>query len=410
MKIETGLHLGPYEIVSAIGAGGMGEVYKARDTRLDRSVAIKVLPSHLSSSPQLRERFDREARAISSLNHPNICTLHDVGHQEGIDYLVMELLEGETLAERLTRGPLPLTDVLKYGAQIADGLARAHRQGITHRDLKPGNIMLTKSGAKLLDFGLARVAPVTILADALTEQQKPLTAEGTILGTFQYMAPEQIEGLEADARTDIFAFGAVLYEMTTGRRAFEGKTKTSLIAAIVDRDPPSIATMLPSTPPALEQVIRTCLAKDPDDRWQSVHDIQLQLRAVAEQSLRPDLATSPQRRRTSERVAWIVAALALAAVVTLFLATRGSRGPAPRTFYASVAPPPNAAFLLGGPHAGSISISPDSRYMTFIAPGNDGVALLWIRDFVSREVRALIGTERAEYPFCRPTVVRSASS
>ena len=272
MTLDAGSRLGPYEITSRLGAGGMGEVYQALDTRLDRSVAIKVLPSELAHNDQLQQRFEREAKTISQLNHPNICTLYDVGHENGVAYLVMELLDGETLADRIARGPLPLADVVRYGSQIAQGLSRAHRAGIVHRDLKPGNIMITKSGAKLLDFGLAKSAVIEINPEGAT-QQKPLTREGTILGTFQYMAPEQLEGTEADARTDIFAFGAVLYEMVTGKRAFAGKTKTSLIAAIVGGEPPPITALQPLAPTSLEHVITKCLEKDPDDRWQSAHDV-----------------------------------------------------------------------------------------------------------------------------------------
>src|SRR5438093_2174750 len=249
MPIAAGTRLGPYEVVAPIGAGGMGEVWRGRDTRLDRSVAIKILPAGFAENAQFKLRFEREAKAISQLNHPHICTLYDVGDS----YIVMELLDGESLADKLAKGPLPVEHVLRYGTQIADALDKAHRQGIVHRDLKPGNIMLTKTGAKLLDFGLAKSAGV-IDGDGAT-QHKPLTQEGTILGTFQYMAPEQLEGSQADARTDIFAFGSVLYEMATGRPAFEGKTKTSLIAAIVKENPRPIAEMQPLTPPALEHVV-----------------------------------------------------------------------------------------------------------------------------------------------------------
>src|SRR5438128_1014535 len=248
MALTSGTKLGPYEILAPLGAGGMGEVYRARDTRLDRTIAIKVLASHLSSSPELKQRFEREAKAISALNHPHICSLYDVGSQDGIDYLVMEFLEGETLAERLRQGVLPLKETLKVGMEVSEALAAAHRAGITHRDLKPGNIMLTKSGAKLLDFGLAKTsAPVTVGSGLSMLPTTPpnLTAQGTILGTFQYMAPEQLEGQEADARTDIFAFGAVLYEMLTGRKAFEGKSQASLISAIMSADPPSISGSQP---------------------------------------------------------------------------------------------------------------------------------------------------------------------
>src|ERR1700758_1909440 len=234
MALAAGTKLGPYEIQSPLGAGGMGEVYRSLDTRLDRTVAIKILPTHLSSNPEAKQRFDREARAISSLNHPNICTLHDVGHQDGIDYLVMEFLEGETLADRLRKGPLPLQQTLKYGIEICEGLEKAHRSGVIHRDLKPGNIMLTKTGAKLMDFGLAKATlPATPPSSGLTATiatpagSHPLTAQGMVVGTFQYMSPEQVEGKEADARSDIFSLGAVLYEMATGKRAFEGKTAAS---------------------------------------------------------------------------------------------------------------------------------------------------------------------------------------
>ena len=260
MALTSGTKLGPYEIQSPLGAGGMGEVYRARDTRLDRIVAVKILPSHLSEDPEAKQRFDREARTISSLNHPNICTLHDVGHQDGIDYLVMEYLEGQTLADRLAKGRLPIEQVLKYGIEICDGLEKAHRSGVVHRDLKPGNIMLTKTGAKLMDFGLAKASLASAAAAsglsatlATPPGSHPLTAQGTVVGTFQYMSPEQIEGKEADARSDIFALGAVLYEMVTGKRAFEGKTAASAMAAVLEREPAPISSVQPMTPPALER-------------------------------------------------------------------------------------------------------------------------------------------------------------
>src|SRR3979490_1464242 len=286
MTNVLGRRLGPYEILSAIGAGGMGEVYKARDTRLDRIVAIKVLPTHLADRSELRERFEREARTIASLNHPHICTLFDIGQQDGIDYLVMEYLEGETLAQRLLKGLLPLEQVLQYAIEIADALDKAHRKGVTHRDLKPGNIMLTKTGTKLLDFGLAKlkqeVAPANVQLSQLPTASDPLTAEGSIVGTLQYMAPEQLEGKEVDARTDIFAFGAVVYEMATGKRAFEGKSQASLIAAILEREPPPMSSLQPMTPPALDRVVKRCLAKDRDDRWQTARDLEVELKWIAE--------------------------------------------------------------------------------------------------------------------------------
>jgi Tol biopolymer transport system component len=290
MTLPVGARLGPYEIVGQIGAGGMGEVYKARDSRLGRDVAIKVLPAHLSANPERRARFDREARAISQLNHPYICTLYDIGQQEGIDYLVMEYLEGETLTARLGKGPLVLAEVMRCGIEIAEALDRAHRSGIAHRDLKPGNIMLTKVGVKLMDFGLARSTGLKPVAGALTEAptvSSPLTVAGTILGTFQYMAPEQLEGKEADTRSDLWALGCVLYEMAVGKRAFEGKTQASLIAAILKEEPQPLLELQPQLPPALERVVRQCLEKDPDERWQSARDIASELRWVAASGVAP---------------------------------------------------------------------------------------------------------------------------
>jgi len=305
MGLTSGKKLGPYEIVSPLGAGGMGEVYRARDTRLDRTVAVKILPSHLSENPEARQRFDREARAISSLSHPNICHFYDVGQQDGTSYIVMEYLEGETLGERLRKGGLPLDQVLRVGAEICEGLEKAHRSGVVHRDLKPANIMLTKSGVKLLDFGLAKPTIAVGAGSApasLSTMSQPLTVEGTIVGTFQYMAPEQLEGKDADVRSDIFALGAVLYEMITGTRAFEGKTTASTIAAILASEPKPISSMQPMTPPTLDRVVVTALAKDPDERFQTVHDLKVQLKWIAETAP----PTAPRTVRPfRERWAWI---------------------------------------------------------------------------------------------------------
>ena len=280
MPLASGTTLGPYEIEGPLGFGGMGEVYKARDTRLDRTVAIKVLPEHVAADPDLKQRFEREARTVAALNHPHICTLHDIGSQDGIDFLVMEYLDGETLAQRLEKGALPLDQALQIAIEIADALDKAHRQGIVHRDLKPGNIMLTKAGAKLLDFGLAKLRkPVTVGAtgfSAATTASEPLTARGTLLGTLPYMAPEQVEGKEADHRTDVFAFGAVAYEMVSGQRAFQAESQASLIGAILKDDPPVLST----TPRSLDRVIRQCLVKDPDERWQSTGDLKRELQWV----------------------------------------------------------------------------------------------------------------------------------
>jgi serine/threonine protein kinase len=274
MSLEIGQKLGPYEIVEQAGAGGMGEVYRAKDTRLDRTVAIKILPANIAANPEFKERFEREAKAISSLNHAHICTLYDIGQENGTDYLVMEFLEGETLAERLSRGPIPYDEMLQIAVQIASGLDSAHHQGLIHRDLKPGNVMLTGEGAKLLDFGLAKAqfASGTQGMTAITSTT-PLTGANTILGTMQYRAPEQLEGKEADVRSDIFAFGAVMYEMSTGKKAFEGSSSATLIAAIIERDPVSISVIMPMTPPLFERLVKKCLSKDPRRRWQSASDL-----------------------------------------------------------------------------------------------------------------------------------------
>src|SRR5437016_2809500 len=339
MPIGPGTKLGPYEIVAPLGAGGMGEVWRARDTRLERSVAIKILPAEFAQNAQLKLRFEREAKTISSLNHPNICTLYDVGEcvipsgardPVAMSYLVMELLEGESLADRVVRGPLPIGETLKVGAQIADALDRAHRAGIVHRDLKPGNIMLTKSGAKLLDFGLAKNDAQRVTSLSGLTEHKPLTQEGTILGTLQYMAPEQLEGIEADARTDIFALGVVVYEMATGRRAFAGKTRTSLIAAIVGSEPPPMSAIQPLTPPAFEHVVRKCLAKDPDDRWQSAHDIAEELRWIGEAGPPAGVAAPLiARKKSRERLGW-AAAMVVALIAGVFASHRLWQQPKPQ--------------------------------------------------------------------------------
>src|SRR6266436_5489890 len=315
MGLATGTKLGPYEIQSPLGAGGMGEVYRARDTRLDRDVAIKVLPTNLSSDASLKQRLEREAKAVSKLSHPHICTLHDIGHQDGVDFLVMEYLEGETLEQRLTRGPLPPEQTIRYAVQLSDALAKAHKLGITHRDLKPSNVMLTKTGAKLMDFGLAKQSGAAPLATAVTEmtmEQSKLTGEGTIVGTFQYMAPEQLEGKEADARTDIFALGEVIYEMATGKPPFSGKNRASLIAAILTAVPHSIIQLQPMAPPALERVAQKCLAKDPEERWQSASDLSSELTWIAVSPQSGSTPTVPAKTRKVVHFLWLGAALALA--------------------------------------------------------------------------------------------------
>jgi len=339
--LAIGTTLGPYKILVPLGAGGMGEVYRAHDSRLGRDVAIKVLPAHLAATPEVRARFEREARTISKLNHPHICTLFDVGHQDGIDYLVMELLEGETLAHRLEKGALPVAEVLALGRQIAEALDRAHRAGVVHRDLKPGNVMLTKGVAKLMDFGLARAHGLAPVAGALTQSPtvaQPLTAEGTIVGTFQYMAPEQLEGKEADARSDLWALGCVLYEMATGARAFAGESQASLIASILKEAPRSMTELQPVTPPGLERIVKRCLEKDPEERFQSARDLAFALEALVTHSsgTAPALEAAALPPRGRSRLLPVLGVVALAILAAAYFLGRinASRSDAPALTYA----------------------------------------------------------------------------
>jgi eukaryotic-like serine/threonine-protein kinase len=406
MPILPGRRLGPYEILSAIGAGGMGEVYRARDTRLNRIVAIKVLPTHLADRSELRERFEREARTIASLNHPHICTLFDIGQQDGIDYLVMEYLEGETLAQRLLKGSLPLEQVLQYAIEISDALDKAHRKGVTHRDLKPGNIMLTKTGTKLLDFGLAKlkqeVAPANVPLSELPTVNDPLTAQGTIVGTMQYMAPEQLEGKEVDARTDIFAFGAVVYEMATGKRAFEGKSQASLIAAILEREPPSMSSLQPMTPPALDRVVKKCLAKEPEDRWQSAKDLADELHWIASEGA--SRATPAGAPATPARIwrSWVavsaVACLVAAALAALFAWVLKPSAPKVITRFSIFLPPGQRMDAIGK----AIAISPDGTRLVYAAGPSTLATQLYIRDMDGLEARPIPGTEHGLNPFFSP--------
>jgi len=418
MALATGTRLGPYEILSAIGAGGMGEVYRARDTRLDRTVAIKVLATSFAADPQLRDRFEREARAISSLNHPHICTLFDVGHQDGVDFLVLEYLEGETLAERLARaGALDPHEALQIAIHVCDALDKAHRSGIVHRDLKPANVFLVGGRgtsaapiAKLLDFGLAKSAAPVVAASGLSmlpTTPPNLTAQGTILGTFQYMAPEQIEGFEADARTDIFAFGALVFEMLTGRTAFEGKTRASLLGAILKDEPIAVSRIQPLAPAGVDRIISTCLAKDADDRFQSARDLLRDLKWVASGSsdAAVSIATRPAR---SNRVAWLIAVLTtIALIVTAFLAMRRNgevaRLAAPVQF--TIAPPENGSF--GGPAAGGtgvatqLAVSPDGRNIVYTARA-PSIYQIWLRPVAALAARPIPGTEGGAFPFWSP--------
>lgn len=406
MGLSTGTRLGPYEIISPLGAGGMGEVYRARDSRLGRDVAIKVLPTHLSSDSQLSQRFEREARAISSLNHPHICHLYDVGSQEGIDYLVMEYMEGETLADRLQKGALPLDQALKVGADIADALDKAHHVGIVHRDLKPGNIMLTRSGAKLMDFGLAKTAaamqaastamnhPITpssptLNLTALAAAPAPLTEKGAVLGTFQYMAPEVLQGREADARSDIFGLGCVLYEMITGRHAFPGKSQLSVLSAILEKEPDPIEGFQPLAPPVLDGIVRTCLSKSPEDRWQSASDV-----AHTLQLLRSSLPVSQSRPRLSGRLTYFLGGLCLVlAALAIWLAISREKPSTLSTGHLG-------RFTFDAPANAPISdiaVSPDGRQIAFVNGGS-----LWVRSSDSPAAHSLPGTLGARGPFWSP--------
>ena len=396
MSLSAGTKLGPYEIQAPLGAGGMGEVYRALDTRLERTVAIKVLPEHLWTSPESKQRFEREARAISSLNHPNICALYDIGNQDGVDFLVMEYLEGETLSYRLQKGALPLEQVLKIGIEIADALDRAHRQGIVHCDLKPGNIMLTRSGAKLMDFGLAKpvqaafIAGTTVGTPTLSSR---LTVEGTIVGTFQYMAPEQLEGKDADPRSDIFGLGAVLYEMATGKPAFQGKTPANIVAAILGSEPAPITTLQPTSPPGLDRLIRTALAKNPDERWQSAHDIGIALAGISA----ADYRNTEFRRPTWWWITACVVSVALLGLGAYFII--GKPNASPTLLRLTIAPPQSVDF---SGFEKLLSIAPNGREIAFTAINHNGQRSLWVRQLDSLEAEQLPGTDDADSPFWSP--------
>ncbi len=419
MALTSGTRLGPYEIESPLGAGGMGEVYRARDTRLERTVAIKVLNAQLVASAELRARFEREAKVISQLQHPHICVLHDVGNEGPIDYLVMEFLQGESLADRLRKGPLAPEQVLTIAIEIADALEKAHRAGVVHRDLKPGNVMLTKSGAKLLDFGLAkplnatvasgtgRTSSASVFAAALTQTMpaqspaSPLSTAGAVIGTVQYMSPEQIQGVEADARSDIFSFGVMLFEMVTGKRTFEGKTQASIVGQILAVDPPSVSTLRPQTPPGLDRVIRLCLDKDPDERIQSAHDLKLQLQAIAEAPLAvtQSPAVAPARRSFLPwAAAGVLAIIAIGFAVAYLQSLRAPQV----SVHSYIMAPEKATFVLTGNTAGPPVLSPDGLRIAFVAKNADGKQLLWIRPLNSAVAQPMSGTDGATYPFWSP--------
>jgi len=414
MTLTSGTKLGPYEILSPLGAGGMGEVYRAKDTRLDRTVAIKVLPSHLASDAESKQRMEREAKAISTLQHAHICTLYDIGSQDGTDFLVMEYLEGQTLAERLEKGPVPLDQVLNIGTEIADALQKAHQQGIVHRDLKPANIMLTKAGAKLMDFGLAKPklsvvsqaiasftpSTPTMNVPSLTKAATPLTQKGSIVGTFQYIAPEVLQGAEADARSDLFSFGCLLYEMVAGRRAFDGKSQLSVFTAILEKDPEPIGSNQPLAPPMLDLVVRGCLVKDPAERTQSAHDVAMELRWMA--SLRTTLSDAKSSRTPARsRVSWFIAATAIVVgILAGFLLHRSA--PSGPSIRAVINPPPDTHFRLTSDLAGPPVLSPDGGYVAFTAIGADGKTSLWVRSMNGADARSLPDTSDAIFPFWSP--------
>src|SRR5208282_295575 len=414
MALTSGSKLGPYEIQSPLGAGGMGEVYRARDTRLDRIVAIKVLPSHLSSDPELKQRLEREAKAISALQHANICTLYDIGTQDGTDFLVMEYLEGQTLADRLAKGALPLDQVLKIGTEIAQALEKAHQQGIIHRDLKPANVMLTKAGAKLMDFGLAKpklsigsqaIGPFTpstptMNLASLTSAASPLTQKGSIVGTFQYMAPEVLQGAEADARSDLFSFGCVLYEMITGRRAFEGKSQLSVFTAILEKDPEPVSVSQPLAPAMLDRVVRACLAKDPADRFQSAHDIAMDLRWMMDSE-----ANEPANASGRFNLSWAAGLAVLALILIALAGYTGFRwaksSEAPVSLHAEIPAPDKFALDTTGDTGGMPVLSPQGDKIAFVAHSGE-TKLLFVRSLGSDTAQALDGTAGAAHPFWSP--------
>jgi serine/threonine protein kinase len=398
--LANGTKLGPYVIESPAGAGGMGEVYRGRDTRIDRVVAIKVLPTHMASNPDLRQRFDREARAISSLNHPNICSLYDIGQQDGVDYLVMEYLEGESLNKMLEKGPVGTTELLRIAIQIADALDKAHKQGLVHRDLKPANIVITKHGAKLLDFGLAKWQATEEVKDlsGITRTSSPLTSEGTIVGTFQYMSPEQLEGKEADARSDLFSFGVVLYEMATGKRPFEGKSQASLIASIMKVEPRPISSIQPMTPPALERVVTQCLAKEPDDRWQTAGDLKRALQWTVDGGSQVGIPMAVStRRKIREKVLWGSAGL-LGVLAILFGTLYVTRTKPVAKVARFVMPAPDGLTTVSWPR-----ISPDGNIVAFIAHDSTGQAGIYLRPMNSLDAHLLVRVSTdASRPFWAP--------
>jgi eukaryotic-like serine/threonine-protein kinase len=406
MTLKAGTKLGPYEIAAPLGAGGMGEVYRARDTRLERTVAIKVLPEQFSKDTDLKQRFEREAKTISSLNHSHICTLYDIGYQDGVDYLVMEYVDGESLAQRLLKGALPTDQMLKTGVQIAEALDKAHRNGIIHRDLKPGNIMLTHSGAKLLDFGLAKPtmsikAQVNHSVATRTGVLNPISREGHIAGTLEYMSPEQVQGREADPRSDIFALGAVLYEMGTGKRAFEGKSSISVASAILEKEPEPISKIQPMSPPAFEHVVKTCLAKEPEERWQSSADVARELRWILETGSQSGIPTTfSNHRKKRGRAMWSGIGVA-AALLAAYWGFRGELWSRPQTpVHLTIVLPPGKVLLNNSTHP--VALSPDGTTIVFSAYNEDRKTQLYLRKLDTFESTPIVGAEEGMTPFFSP--------
>lgn len=406
VALNSGTRLGPYEILASLGAGGMGEVYRAKDTRLGRDVAIKILPASISADSVAKQRFEREAKTISGLNHPHICVLHDVGSQDGVDYLVMECVEGETLSKRLEKGPLPLEQVLRYGMEIAGALDKAHRSGVVHRDLKPGNVMLTATGAKLLDFGLAKPSTVALSGMTFTGATavSPVTQAGVVVGTFQYMSPEQIEGKELDARSDIFSLGAVLYEMVTGKRAFEGKSHLSVASAILESEPAPISSIKPMAPPALDHVVRKCIAKAVEERWQSAADLASELKWISESSAqaRADQFATRSARRTWP---WVTRALALmtlvaVALAVLFVRFAGRSGPYDSgVARLTITLPPKQELAADVTQA--VALSPDGKRVAYVA-AESGISHLYVRRLDQFDPVAIPESDGAWFPFFSP--------
>ncbi len=400
MPLAPGSRFGPYSIEAPLGAGGMGEVYRARDERLDRVVALKILANHRSDDPDFGQRIRHEARALSRLSHPNVCAIFDVGSEGGTDYFVMELLEGETLAELLRRGPLSFAQTLEVALQIAAALETSHRAGLVHRDLKPANVMLTPSGVKLLDFGIARAAPLAAMPLRETATQ---AINDVFAGTLEYMSPEQLEGAEPDARSDIFSFGALLYEMITGRRAFVGETPARVTAAILTGDPPPIVSTQAIAPRELDRLIRSCLVKNPAERWQSAHDLALEFRWLTDRMRETDAL--PRRRPRTSGLIWVAVVAAAFGLVAagFFIAQQVTPRPNERrTVRALILPPSDSQFMPVGTQGGPAVLSPDGRRLAFAASSGDGRPRLWVRSLNSLSEQALPGTENGSFPFWSP--------